>query len=52
METLFIQIEDLYERINNVYNTVMNDEDKMSQLAYYTGFLIALKGRLDRVCER
>jgi len=44
-------IEDLCDRINNVYDTAM-EEDKMSQLAYLIGFLTALKGRLNRVCER
>jgi len=45
-------IEDLCDRVNNIYNTVMDEDDKMSQLAYLIGFLTALKGRLNRVCER
>ncbi|MFX1313452.1 MAG: hypothetical protein ACFFHD_12675 [Promethearchaeota archaeon] len=44
-------IEDLCERINTVYSTVMEEEGKMHQLAYLIGFLTALKGRLNRVCE-
>jgi hypothetical protein len=44
-------IEDLCERVNNVYSTVIEEEDKMNQLAYIISFLIALKGRLNRVCE-
>ena len=44
-------IEDLCERVNIAYNTIMEEEDKMNQLAYITTFLIALKGRLNRVCE-
>ena len=44
-------IEDLCERINTVYSTVMEEDDKMHQLAYLMGFLTALKGRLNRVCE-
>ena len=45
-------IEDLCDRINMVYSTVMDEEDKMHQLAYLIGFLTALKGRLNRVCEK
>ena len=44
-------VEDLCERVNNVYNTAMDEEDKMQQLSYLIGFLTALKGRLNRVCE-
>jgi len=44
-------IEDLCERVNTVYSTAMDEEDKMQQLAYLNGFLTALKGRLNRVCE-
>ncbi len=44
-------IEDLCERVNTVYSTLMEDEDKMNQLAFITTFLIAFKGRLNRVCE-
>ena len=44
-------IEDLCERVNIAYSTIMEEEDKMNQLAYIISFLIALKGRLNRVCE-
>ncbi len=44
-------IEDLCDRVNTVYNTAMDEDDKMNQLAYLIGFLIALKGKLNRVCE-
>ncbi len=44
-------IEDLCERVDTVYSTAMDEEDKMQQLAYLIGFLSALKGRLNRVCE-
>ena len=44
-------IEDLNERVDTVYNTAMDEVDKMNQLAYLIGFLTALKGRLNRVCE-
>ena len=45
-------IEDLCDRVNNGYNTVMDEDKKMSQLAYLIGFLTTLKARLNRVCER
>ncbi len=44
-------VEDLCDRVNTVYSTAMDEDDKMNQLAYLIGFLIALKGRLNRVCE-
>ena len=44
-------IEDLCERVNIAYSTMMEEEDKMNQLAFITTFLIAFKGRLNRVCE-
>ena len=44
-------VEDLCERVNTIYSTVMEEDDKMNQLAYIISFLIALKGRLNRVCE-
>ena len=44
-------IEDLCERVNIAYSTMMEEDDKMSQLAFITTFLIAFKGRLNRVCE-
>lgn len=44
-------VEDLCERVNTVYSTAMDEDDKMKQLAYLIGFLTALKGRLNRVCE-
>jgi len=37
-------IEDLCERVNIAYSTLMEEEDKMNQLAYITTFLIAFKG--------
>ncbi|MBY8992892.1 MAG: hypothetical protein KGD58_19300 [Candidatus Lokiarchaeota archaeon] len=45
-------IEDLCERVNIAYNTMVEEDDKMSQLAFITTFLIAFKGRLNRVCEK
>ena len=42
-------IEDLCDRVNTVYSTAMDEDDKMNQLAYLIGFLTALKGRLNRV---
>ena len=45
-------IEDLCDRLNNVYNTVMKEEDKMMQLAYLIGAITGITGRLNRVCER
>jgi len=44
-------IEDLCERVNIAYSTMMEEDDKMNQLAFITTFLIAFKGRLNRVCE-
>ena len=44
-------IEDFCDRVNTVYSTAMDKEDKMQQLAYLIGFITALKGRLNRVCE-
>jgi len=44
-------IEDLCERVNIAYSTMMEDDEKMNQLAFITTFLIAFKGRLNRVCE-
>ena len=44
-------IEDLCERLNIACSTIMEEGDKMNQLAYITTFLIAFKGRLNRVCE-
>ncbi len=45
-------IEDLCERVNITYSTMMEDDDKMNQLDFITTFLIAFKGRLNRVCEK
>ena len=45
-------IEDLCERIDTVYITAMDEVDKMNHLTYLIGFLTALKGRLNRVCEK
>lgn len=45
-------IEDLCDRVNTVYSTVMDEDDNMNQLAYIISFLIALKGTLNRVCEK
>ena len=44
-------IEDLCERVNTVYSSAMDEEDKMIQLSYLIGFITALKGRLNRVCK-
>ena len=44
-------IEDICERVNIAYSTMMEEDDKMNQLAFITTFLIAFKGRLNRVCE-
>ena len=44
-------VEDLCERVNTVYSSAMDEEEKMQQLSYLIGFLTALKGRLNRVCE-
>ncbi len=44
-------IEDMCERVNIAYSTIMEEDDKMNRLAYITTFLIAFKGRLNRVCE-
>ena len=44
-------IEDLCERVNTVYSTAMEEDDKMNQLAYITTFLIVFKCRLNRACE-
>jgi len=44
-------VEDLCDRVNTVYSTAMDEDDKINQLAYIISFLIALKGRLNRVCE-
>ena len=44
-------IEDMCERVNIAYSSLMEEDDKMNQLAYITTFLIAFKGRLNRVCE-
>ncbi|MFW9969006.1 MAG: hypothetical protein ACFFDF_02320 [Candidatus Odinarchaeota archaeon] len=45
-------IEDLCDRLNTVYNTVMEEEDKMQQLAYLIGAITGITGRLSRVCGR
>ncbi|MBY8992832.1 MAG: hypothetical protein KGD58_18965 [Candidatus Lokiarchaeota archaeon] len=45
-------IEDLCERVNIAYSTMMEEDDKMNQLAFITTFLIAFKGRLNRVCDK
>ena len=42
-------VEDLCDRVNTVYSTAMDEDDKMTQLAYLVGFLTALKGKLNRV---
>ena len=44
-------IEDLCERVNIAYSTMIEEDDKMNQLAFINTFLIAFKGRLNRVCE-
>ena len=40
-------IEDLCERVNIAYSTMMEEDEKMNQLAFITTFLIAFKGRLN-----
>ncbi len=45
-------VDDLCERVNIAYNTMIEEDEKMSQLAFITTFLIAFKGRLNRVCEK
>lgn len=45
-------IEDFCERVDTVYTTAMDEDDKVNQLAYLIGFITALKGRLNRVCEK
>jgi len=44
-------VEDLCDRVNTAYSTIMEEDDIMNQLAYLISFLIALKRRLNRVCE-
>ena len=44
-------IEDICQRVNIAYNTMMEEDDKMNQLPYITTFLIVFKGSLNRVCE-
>jgi len=44
-------IEDICNRINNVYETALEEEDEMQKIAYLIGSIIGLKGRLDRVCQ-
>ena len=44
--------EDMCNRVNTVYSSAMDEEDKMIQLSYLIGFITALKGRLNRVCEK
>ena len=45
-------IEDMCERVYIAYSTMMEEDDKMNQLAFITTFQIAFKGRLNRVCEK
>ncbi len=45
-------IEDLCNRLNTVYTTAMEEEDKMRQLAYLIGAITGITGRLNRVCEK
>ncbi|KKM03091.1 hypothetical protein LCGC14_1777920 [marine sediment metagenome] len=45
-------IEDLCERMDKMYAIVMDEESKMLQLKFIMGFLMAFKGRLNRVCEK
>ena len=52
IETTEQFIEDLCERVNIAYSTMMEEGDKMNQLAFITTFLITFKGRLNRVCEK
>ena len=45
-------IEDLCERVNIAYSTMVEEDDNINQLAFITTFLIAFKGRLNRVCGK
>lgn len=45
-------IEDMCDRLNTVYNTVVEEEDKMTQLAYLIGAITGITGRLNRMYER
>ena len=45
-------VEDLCERVNIAYSTMIEEDGKMNQLTLITTFLIAFKGRLNRVCEK
>ena len=51
IETLEEFIEDLCERVNTVYSSEMDEDEKMIQLSYLIGLITTLKGRLNRVCE-
>jgi hypothetical protein len=44
-------ILDLGERLDGVYQMVMQLESKTSQLAAFIGFLKGFRGRLHRVCD-
>jgi hypothetical protein len=44
-------IEDICERVNIAYSTMLEEDEKMHQLTSITTFLSAFKGRLNRVCE-
>lgn len=44
-------IEDLCERVNTVYSSEMDEDEKMIQLSYLIGLITTLKGSLNRVCE-
>jgi len=45
-------IEDMCDRLNTVYNTVVEEKDEMTQLVYLIGAITGITGRLIRVCER
>ncbi|NVM19718.1 MAG: hypothetical protein HWN80_18600 [Candidatus Lokiarchaeota archaeon] len=45
-------IEDLCERVNIAYTTMIEEVEKMTQLAFITTFFIGVKGRLNQVCEK
>jgi hypothetical protein len=45
-------IEDLCDRLNGVFNQVLEFEDETLQVGMLMGFLRGLIDRVNRVCER
>ncbi len=45
-------IEDIHYLIDMVYKAAMEEEEEMNQLAYLIGYLIGLKSKLNRVCQK